>query len=280
MKKNSILFLVLISLVFSCTREFDMDVLARRQVMVNGLLIGDLPVIITLQYGYLPTDTTVIFLSNDTNLIENASVWLSDDQGQSVKLYFRKSINYPYIFYPLSGYYTDSLIPQAGHRYFLKIYVPGYDTIYSQTYVPYPPHVDSFSIQESNINYYYTKLLKLTILDSCGKDYYWLPVSQIRNYLFLDSLFNCQHHTFNIDISYFDIDSYFSIDSLLLFHRANEDFAKYIISLNKQYSSREINDLPNPFREPVIVYSNIINGVGIFAAVSSPVELNFNLKNK
>ncbi len=152
--------------------------------------------------------------------------------------------------------------------------MPGYDTIYSQTYVPYPPHVDSFSIQEININDDYTKLLKLTILDSCGKDYYWLPLRHLRNHLFVDSLFNCQHYTFNIDISYFDI------DSIVLFHRANEDLAKYIISLNKQYSSREINDLPNPFREPVIVYSNIINGVGIFAAVSSPVELNFNLKNK
>ncbi len=73
-KVHIVMIFIFLSLVFSCTREFDVDVLARRQVMVNGLLIGDLPVIITLQYGYLPTDTTVIFLSNDTNLIEDASV--------------------------------------------------------------------------------------------------------------------------------------------------------------------------------------------------------------
>ncbi len=282
------IYLLLSLLIFTsgCVKYYQIPEISERQVTVNGLLIAGEKPIVTVKESYLPSDTVIFDLDNssEANLITNALVVLSTEEGKQYTLRFVDSIYYQGV--GLKGYTTDSLIPREGNTYYLKVYVPGYDTLYSFTKVPYSPRVDTFFIRSSDTVEFSSDLsVDIVIQDSCvTPEYYFVtgygsfytedpnciifPASQ--SILLPDRNFNCTKYTFSLTVDMHTPE--------LRFYKANIDLGVYIETLYQQVSQRRFSDFPNPFQEPVVVYSNIQNGTGIFAALSRPFVITINTK--
>ncbi len=275
-------------LISGCVKYYQIPETGKRQVTVNGLLIAGEKPIIAVKESYLPSDTVVFDLGNtsNANLITNALVILATDQGEPDTLRFVDSIYYQG--FELKGYTTDSLIPREGSTYYLKVYVPGYDTLYSFTTVPYSPNVDTVFIRSSDTGQFSSDLsVDIVIQDSCATpEYYFIasygdfytedpnciifPAPQ--TFLLPDRNFNCTKYTFTLTVGTHTPD--------LRFYKANIDLGVYIETLYQQVSQRRFSDFPNPFQEPSVVYNNIQNGTGIFAALSRPYIITINSKKK
>ncbi len=282
---------VFIILITSCTREFERDISFNKQVVVNSVLIAGSPVIIGLHFSIPVNDSTGVF---DPQFISNAYVEISDSHGNRYIL--DTTSNYE-IYPPLNGviqnnyyrtvYYTEQLIPKEGETYYLKVYVPGFDTIYSKTTVPFSPDTGKFLY-----NITYTPELReveieLELKNYGDNNYYWLEAASGFSYpTCTDPAATATYNGFLINGDLFPERSYTiffkaSVDTMIedtaMFYlfRANKEFYYYFISYMEQYPP----EIPNPYQEPVVVYSNIKNGLGIFTSFSKPIFLKVPLKN-
>lgn len=201
------------------------------------------------------------------------------------------------------GDYVFPITALAGETYTLTVSHPDFNTVTSQTTVPFPVailSVDTSSINDPNMGFLKRALVNFN--DPAGKDYYVMKVSYKDNnsdtiypnqYLgsndasvvdiygddpggegysyyqqlfFTDDFFDGQNKTLEIrTYSYV-----FNTDDRLQIHlyRCTEDTYKYLLStLKSQYANGDI------FSEPVKVYSNITDGYGIFGALAETVFL-------
>ena len=117
--------------------------------------------------------------------------------------------------------------------------------------------------------------------------YYWLQIADLTNVLqsqdpatittnyfsFINGeLFSNQNYTLHFQAFF---DTAFQDTAVFYLFRVNEEFAYYFKSYWEQFPS----EIPNPYREPVVVYSNIENGIGIFTSFSKPIFLKIPLKS-
>ncbi len=285
-----LLFIFILNLS-SCIKYFEISPeIHERKVTVNGLLIAGENPIITVKKNYLPTDTVKIILDNssDSNMIKNAIVILSTEDNKKDTLKYSDSIYYNGFI--LKGYTTDTtldstkiIIPQEGHSYLLKVEVSGYGILTSTTTVPYSPKIDTVIRHPDTSQFYAGRTIDIVINDSCyTPEYYFITgygdfstedpncISFYQNLLLSDKSFNCSNYTLTLTV-----DEHLPY---ILFYKANIDLGVYVETLYFQVSQRRFRDFPNPFQEPSVVYSNIKNGTGIFAAVSKPVIINLNSK--
>lgn len=83
------------------------------------------------------------------------------------------------------------------------------------------------------------------------------------NITFSDELFDGKSYSVKISLAQY----YFNADTNMIYfdlYSLSPDFYKYIISLNKYNDANG-----NPFAEPVMVFSNVENGIGIFTSSNS-----------
>jgi len=271
-----ILFSLLLSLV-SCVKYFEIKGAGERKITVNCLLIsGDLPVV-TVKFSYLSGDSLIIDQDNDSEnlMIKDATVIIKD-KSDGVEHVLSYSDSIIYNGFVLRGYTSLSFLPEEGKTYELIVYYADYDTVYATTTLPYSPVIDTFFVEKvDDLN---DKQVNIVIADSIGQDYYWMSAFnnfytqdpyalQFGQNLFLpDSAFDGLKYTLGLNS-----DKYLQ---KIFFYKANKDLALYMETLYKQESGRNFEDFPNPFQEPVIVYTNIKNGLGIFAGLSKPVIIN------
>ncbi len=281
MSRINLLIFWLLLLFSACVKYFNIEETATRKVMVNGLLIANDKPVITVKYTYLLNDTVIYNQDNNSEdfMIKNAVVKIIDlTADSSFSLTYSDSIQF--FNFTLKGYTSDKFIPRSGRAYLLKVYVKGFDSIYANTTIPYMPNIDTFTVV---LNPGYSeKIVNITIKDSCSHDIYWLTafgylysenplIIQFSQNLFLtDSLFNCENYSFTLKTDK-------NVSNLFLF-KGNQELKLYIKTLYSQISGRTFGDFPNPFQEPVVVYTNIVNGLGFFTGLSSPVILNLNIK--
>ncbi len=291
MKRLKTILVIFIILLTSCTREFEKELHFGKQVVVNSVLMAGSPVIVGLHFSVPVNEMTTLF---DPQFVENAYVEISDSHGNSFILDTTSDYK---ILPPLNGiietvyyqrvYYTAQLIPQEGEEYFLRVYVPGFDTIYAQTTIPLSPDTGKFwykitfgpPISEAEIG--------LEIKNTGGYNYYWLETAEYFNHLSCNdpaaittnstSLINGEFFPDHSYTLYFkaSIDTMLQDTAVFYLFRVSREFYYYF----KSYEEQTPPEIPNPYQEPVVVYSNIRNGLGIFTSFSKPVFLKIPLKN-
>lgn len=297
------MMILLQQLFISCQETIDIKVPEHKPFLVlNSILNAGEPinVSVTASKQYPPAfDTSLI--------IKNATVRLFEDGFYQEDLVFKESYRnriYSGTYYSLSG-----LKPQTGHTYSIDVTAPGYDKISSETSIPEPVpiiSVDTNSILTLNGRSTYTRHEATIKFNDPGeqKNYYKLKVFQINRYKALipvaivcndlnimyfklpndgsfglgeqesnslilseiylsDEFFNGSIYNLKIDIAPLDNGRrlYFRLYSM------NEEYFNYVRSYFNQVYKK--NDM---FSEPYQVYSNIINGAGIFSSSSMSVD--------
>lgn len=279
MKKNNLIYILLL-FAFGCTKKTNITLPSKAgELVVNCLYNAGEPLHIYMTKTVYPKDT--IYKQADPNLI----VTLNED-GK-----FKEIIN----FNSSTGIYESTTLPSAAHKYQLQIQnaVNKPIDVALENQMPTSFKLKNISFKDSVIsngaNYFGE--LKFTIVDGVGFDYYKILLSYFnngtQNYIpileynntdlvfdddstfiensaryFSDRAFKNNQHEFIIRIPsgnyYTNGRNNLLIESASL---SNEYFL-YLKSLkdyDKAYNPR------NPLANPVQLYSNSSNNLGIFA---------------
>ena len=122
-------------------------------------------------------------------------------------------------------------------------------------------YVEDIEYEEDSIGFRWKDLWFESSDPSFDNNNFWGESYEGRRILFNDQIFNGTKKTFYMDVSYWE-----ELDSVkLVLYSVSESFYKYHISriLQNQNGTSEILGA-----EPVVVYNNIQNGFGVFAATS------------
>ena len=195
--------------------------------------------------------------------------------------------------------------PKPNVTYHLKVSAKGFETVTSTCVIPQQVPISSvtvdtvnstdpeeFEISKINVtltfsdppnedNYYSIIVLQSSVHDTLNVNPIWFYSNDLiidvkeTNLLgdenqrfsgseafFNDELINGKEYNLNLNFSFFNYDN--SQEFTIVLNTLNYDYYKYLETLKAQ---RKTND--NPFAEPVIVYNNIKNGLGIFAGYST-----------
>jgi len=274
--KLTILIIILIGLT-SCEKYFDYNFDVKPVVVVNCLLKANDTIFVDLSY----TKKEMMNFEK----IENAEIFIYEENIFKEKLLHIKEGKYKSI----------NFIPQEEKKYTLKVKIPEHDTITANTFIPKLVELDTlthFFVQASNqIEEKDREHTQMRIIDKLEqKDFYLYKIDYVDGFpysddpvfkdvlrtsystwynkgYFSDDLFNGKIYNISVDYPYLDR---ISKDSLWLnfeFGSISEEMFLYLNSVDEQdYSMRSD---ANYFMEPVPIYSNITNGIGIFAGYAT-----------
>lgn len=279
-------------LCVACEEPISLDIESvAPQVVVNGTFTPNHPFQFTLSKNkdLLSTDST--------EFIANAKVQILDDQGKLLKkLVYQEKATVPY--YEFAGFH-----PQAQKVYQLAIEIPGYPMIYAKSSAPRSVPIQSIQTEEitrdSSTSLYFLNI-NTTILDQQGEQNYYhlqLYYQQIGSRSSTSGLVNkpdsfipipirntnSENSTIVADINkngvLFTDDQLDGMPLNMQFQTVldreytgenpqiigelrtvSKDYYLYYTSLTRQLENKD-----RPFAEPVIVFNNIENGLGIFA---------------
>jgi len=277
------LLIIVVGVATSCTNVTDIEIaLDEPKYVLNCLLAPDSSWHVTLtkslniqqaQYYFDPvTDATVEIYDHNDLLIESLAPSKTDWH---------------------LGQYDGNLKPVQGERYMVKAQVAGGLTLLARTYVPQNVPISSYRIDSTlfksngepvqmtisiqdppeQTNYYLIKVLRdyyyvhnadtirqredvyYELVDPSFQENFNLPVN--------DNLFNGKMHDFEIKISGFGYSAVTENVQLLLLTISEE---YYLYLTTKDLQERIEGD---PFAQPAPIFSNVENGIGIFAAYST-----------
>lgn len=195
-------------------------------------------------------------------------------------------------------YRSSANLPQAGIDYTLRVSAPGFDAIRADTRIPMVTPIDSaitsgsistgtgdidlaiyFTDRANEDNFYSLRIIDSNLPGPPGSEYLFFtskePALQGSNQffgideentfegieaLFDDVLLDGKHN--RLDITYFDW-SQFGQSAEVQLLTITEAQYRYALAADLQ---TETDD--NPFAEPVLIFSNIDNGLGIFTGFS------------
>ncbi len=280
---RNILVLLLIPLPFvSCEKDMDTKVVVSPKLCFNCILNPD-----SVIRGSLSLSQS-ISENNTFQKVSNAIIELKKD-GQVVGIIPNTG----------DGVYILNIKPNSGSFYEIIIKTEGFQSLHASTIVPLKPSVnyqlDNPILHNPNTySSYYTYRISKNINDSPGTNRYWhyrLRQSPSKIWRFVGVFYdvnspiidNFNRVTDATDELGFHYESYIRINDsgmdggilsfystsyqneINLFMDTDEHYDKYMKSTIKQ----RINDSDNLlFNEPVQIYSNIENGLGIFGSVA------------
>ena len=292
--KKIILLILLISFI-ACRKEFYYNFEHIPQVNVSCFIKANDTV--KLRLSFLLGDTLTGSVLAKKDYITNADVYLYEDNIFKEKLFLTEVPTTQT--YQIGWYFSQNFFPTEEHHYQLKIFAPGYDTLYAETYIPKAIAIDSVLIngEKSHDTIYYKGENNYNI-NICFKDNkdilnyynYWSNVpfisydpvieacspssdyfsSMYFRYTFIsDEIFNGNNYILSTQISIYS--EYFKYYSNMPVY-----FKLYSLSYDTYafYKSAYLyqKKFDNPMSEPVIIYSNINNGIGIFAGMSVSID--------
>jgi len=286
--KNIFLFLVSIIVLSSCEKTVNnveipqvdpqlvvQSFLTEHQDSVKVYVSWSAPIYSSFEYNYEDVKDADVYITNN---------------GNKIKLDF-KAVNDPYG-YRNSSYYIASaagLVLKAGEKVELDITEPKGNHVTSETIIPVKPiysisltSVDSTKEEWSEYGYTYKYNFKLTgnnleninYYTTVVMGYYTSPYSGIDSVLLQDYSGGTGYYKIakgdDVFISY---PSYNPLDSIkATVYLTDEAYYRY------HNSVALFDGGDNPFSEPVIIYSNIENGLGVFCSYNSDFKI-FKIKN-
>jgi len=272
-------------LLFSCEKEIELkqdDIKSR--IVVNSIFSAN--------------DTVIVHLSESRNILYNNGGTLPNIEDATVKLY-NDDIEFGTLIHQSEGFYTlNSPFPVEGQTYELKVTHSKFDNVTTKSICPKSITISSvdttrqgeimkynFSIQDDGLqeNYYSIQFITTLVYKNeitpgnfkndtvtvnntiCTRDIN-AELEQDPNglscdqeILYTDKNFNGQSYTFNIEQSILPE----AIKSTIIVRNISADLFKYKKTLQLYKANQD-----NPFGEPVQVYSNIKDGLGIFSGYS------------
>lgn len=299
MKKIAI-YLSFILLVIACKKEIPFTgALQKEFIVVNGFIQDDSIVKVSLSHS-TPSIGIVDTLANQ---ITSGATLLITDLTTNEK-FTSDSVD-------IDGNYIFKTKGVKGHNYQLALNHPDYGVVSSTiTSIPSPVSIsewDTSSIASTKGKGAKNKLLNFTFTDPIGKNYYVFKIVAIdtsdfvdRNvtirvqdntqisgktngdFLFLDDeLFENQTKSVSLNFrpSYYGSESFGGPGSFgsntgverkyrFEFYNVTEEVYNYLLSVSNSVQSRK-----NPLSEPVKVYTNITNGMGIFGGYAKTIVL-------
>lgn len=193
------------------------------------------------------------------------------------------------MFDSIKGYYLTNEVLDGGKVYQIEVNHSDFSAVFSEVFVPYPVQIQTaklgvisddsrafeFEIHDPLFQDNFYLLRMKGYVEGFGWEGLWFESSEPsfdnkdfweesfdgRKILFNDQLFNGTNKTFYIDVDYWE-----ELDSVkVVLHTLSESFYRY-------HMSRRLQNQNGPSAilgaEPVVVYNNIQNGFGIFAATA------------
>ncbi len=284
---------IFIYLIFiACEKEIHIPIeMTEPQLVVNSVFDAN-------NFWKLEISTSkYVYSNNQINFIDSASIKIIDSNGNIISVTNRGN-----------GIYTsDNEKPQYGKTYTLEVEYNNYKKAIATDQLPDEILIDTVTWNEDVFwDGIMQKKVKITFQDSPARDFYYLQLldryswtyidyetglvdtvyeenpiyftsqdAAVENFstdswdniaIFSDKIFNNQQYTFDLLVEdfYFNAGSDSNSGIKVVLHRISEDFYKYLKSFEAYKSSNE-DDL---FPQPVQVYTNIENGLGIFAGQS------------
>ncbi len=269
-KKDSIIAAVFLLLLVNCEMIVDVDLPAYKPVLVvNSFFSPETEWIVRVNHSKAILDTSAI------QPIENARVEIS-----SGGMAWRLSRNFDGYYYSISA-----LLPLTGKKYTVHVSAPGYESVSASSIVPAVVPIESiatrrfrkaFGADELEIavnftdppeesNYYQLVLSSQEIMSIDAKYYEYesddLVFRRGWGTVFTDDLFSGKSYSLKIRLRRWSITGTTLWVNLV---SITPEYYKYF----KSYHQFE-NQYENPFAEPVFVYNNITNGLGVFAGFNA-----------
>jgi hypothetical protein len=292
--RNAAILLILASTFFSCEKEIEFeDEYTKRKLVVESLFEADSTWKLRL------THSASVLDDNEINPVTNAAVSITDINGSPLA-----TLNHT-----ADGYYESAVsIPAAGLAYKLNIAASGYDNVNSESSIP--SHVPIISWDTTTVTLHSENYKKCTIRfqDPATEgdhfvifpaELYWYPLydafgnpyDTVRKYRDLrvgsaSPYVENSHDATDLQYRLYLTDNLMNGNevevefylplwwagqnpfAIILYH-ATEEFYFYRYSLDTY-----LNSYYDPFSQPVVVYSNITNGLGIFAGSNKSI-INF-----
>lgn len=284
--KRHVIFFICIVMSASCTRVIEIDMENTQPLPVINALIN-------------PDSIWQISLTRSRNILEisyyapipNAEVTILDDNGVLIETL--QYVSDQYFRYK----YRGSSTPMENGLFRVSVKMEDGQVLSAKSQIPVPVPIESVEIDSSKFiingddiemavvfndppkekNYYTIKILRsayyLNNEDTIRfvEDVYYEPVnpkfeidvSNGNGTLISDNLFNGDVYEFRLKIKpYYNMGTTENLKVGLL--SVSEEYYKYFFSINLQSGNSE-----DPFAQPTQVFSNIENGIGIFAGYSS-----------
>ena len=248
------------------------------------------------------TNSVPVGKYNEVKPIENATVKIFDKNSNFIEtLVYNPTSFESYI--STRGTIGNTKI---GETYKIEVSAPNYETVYSESYIPQPVNIISMdTVGVSLPDGEKSKKVTVHFMDDCNKkNYYGIKMTSSRYKIklniggvldtirlyksdarlttldggfeepytnthalyFNDDNFNGTTHSFSFIYKLDTLSPSANKDLFLnsfTFYTFSEDVFKFRSSLNRYNRNSE-----NPFSQPVKIYSNIKNGLGIFGGFS------------
>lgn len=284
--KSLIIIISVAVLAMSCEKIIDIDIPDNeKKIVVNSVFCPDSLIWVNVSKSLNILD------DQNVKFIENAKVQLFED-GEAVEdlLYFG------------GGFYRSmSFRPVHGKTYQVLVSSEGLTSVNAENEVPTPVHFISIDTSSSRFNDMDVVECKMRINDPANEaNYYLLSVRRLFRYMDYDSTFISEIISpLWLESNDPVVEEWIDYGSGLLFSDDMIDGKNYdfsfmlymwdladsetdsakvyfnLFSISKDYylyaKSYQMNRISagNPFAEPVQVYSNVNNGIGVFAGYSN-----------
>jgi len=269
------LFLILFSVLtlFSCEKYIDMEIPDRGRKLVANCFFSD-------------TGSVVVQVSMSRFILDNSDFNVVSD---AIVVLYENGTAVDTLTETLAGQYiTNGFIPQMGELYSLKI-VKDTEEITASSSIPTTIPFEFIDTTRVADEYYEYLRFRIKINDPADEDNYYMigfdkedtnndpyynggiyfyseePFIESYNHhygLFSDILFKGQSQILAFDLDLYNFDNDTNKVNISLFSISKEMFM-YLLTLQAQQNAGN-----SPFAEPVMVFSNIENGYGIFAGFS------------
>lgn len=261
-------------LITGCELVVDFDIPVDKPMLVVNALVN-------------PDSTWRVSVSKSRHILDefpaqaigNAIVTITDEQDNPITTLLSDGL----------GYYRSDQKPLAGVQYKLKAETAGYDAVFARANIPQTIPITEVKVDTILRDGYQELVAKITFVDPPEKNYYqvytsvkmivqrWTPNEIITDTLtqffplylaqsdleesssvFSDLKFNATEAKISVRLSNW-MSGVATEQHIILLHLSE---AYYNYELTRSLQQRAQGD---PFAQPVQVFNNITNGVGIFA---------------
>ncbi|HET6243547.1 MAG: DUF4249 domain-containing protein [Bacteroidetes bacterium] len=285
MLKKSLITLIVVSLSSSCQMIVTVDIPEHKPTLVVNSIID-------------PSETFIAHISNSLGVLDRASIKNVD--VASVEVYENDVFLEKLEFIGEGTYISNDKKPISGNNYKIIVNAVPYDPIEASILIPQSVQVSnivytksaytdpnfgilssiSFSIHDpiGIKNYYATNVFFMDTLLYMGVSPVYIhtndPAIESDSYgsteiLFGDDHFSGKEYRFEIlfgssELGYMEEEGEYEL--FLNFSSVSKEYFQYKTTLSKHMQTSG-----NPFAEPAPVYTNVQNGLGVFASKNSKI---------
>jgi hypothetical protein len=273
---KKLLFAIALTWIFlaGCQTEIDLKLPDKeKKIVVQGLISPSDPVRI-----YVTESLSVTSKAEDIKIVNDAVVELwEDDQFVALLKYNAEAFVYEH----------NDIRPKVGSRYTIKVITQNHDPVIISSTVPRPVPVDAVKSAHKKLpkeNLEFETTLDIAFQDrALEKNYYLIQViyKDMNQPLSASNMYQTVYHSGKFqgiplvdegwDGQLFSLSCFFSWEpredkdswAQIRLYSLSEELYKYLKTLHMHRYS-----LSEPYVEPVPIFSNAINGIGLLGAYS------------